>query len=303
MKCKICSKKTNRTFNAKILDNYRVTYFRCNNCGFLQTEEPYWLNESYADAITKSDIGLISRNLNLAEVTKVLIYFLYSNKSHKDLGLRSNKIFKKILKRLKLNNLYIKQKIKKIYTAEFDSNRQFIDYGGGYGIFVRLMRDAGLDFYWHDTHCQNLFAQQFEADLNRNYHLLTAFEIFEHLSDPLREIDKMLKLSSNILFSTELLPDKNIPAPEEWWYYGLEHGQHISFYSKKTLQTIAVKYNLNVYSNHKEIHFLTKKKIDSTYMKLIFKKSKILTRLIDETMRPKSLLQNDFYKITGKRLN
>ena len=193
-------------------------------------------------------------------------------------------------------------KFKKIYASGFDFDRKFIDYGGGYGIFVRLMRDVGLDFYWHDTHCQNLFAQQFEADFNRNYHLLTAFEIFEHLRDPIQELDKMLKISDNILFSTELLPEKKIPAPEEWWYYGLEHGQHISFYSKKTLEYIAAKYNLNFYSNNKEMHFLTKKKIDSYYMMLIFKKSKILSRLIDETIRPKSLLQNDFYKITGKHL-
>jgi hypothetical protein len=302
MNCKICCKKTSHIFNGKILDTYSIKYFQCEFCGFLQTEEPYWLNESYANAITKSDIGLISRNLKLAEVTKVFIYSLYSNESDRDLSLLSHKILRKLLNGLKLKNFYIKQKFKKIYVSNVDYSQKYIDYGGGYGIFVRLMRDMGLDFYWHDTHCQNIFAQQFEADLNINYNLLTAFEIFEHSPEPIHELDKMLKLSDSILFSTALLPTKKIPAPDEWWYYGLEHGQHISFYTKKTLEYTAVKYNLNFYSNNNDIHFLTKKRIDPYYMMLILKKSKILSKLIDDTIKPKSLLQNDFNKITGKHL-
>jgi hypothetical protein len=302
MKCKICCKKTSHIFDGTILDKYRIKYFQCDFCGFLQTEEPYWLNESYASVITKSDIGLISRNLNFAEVTKVLIFSLYSNKSHRDLGLLSHKIFRKLLNGLKLKKNYIKQKFTKIYASDFDFNAKYIDYGGGYGIFVRLMRDMGLDFYWHDTHCQNIFAQQFEANLDINYNLLTACEIFEHLPDPIHDLDKMLKLSDSILFSTVLLPTKKIPAPDEWWYYGLEHGQHISFYTKKTLGYIAAKYNLNFYSNSNDIHFLTKKRIDPYYMMLIFKKPKMLSKLIDDTIMPKSLLQSDFNKITGKHL-
>jgi hypothetical protein len=98
------------------------------------------------------------------------------------------------------------------------------------------------------------------------------------------------------------LPTKKIPAPDEWWYYGLEHGQHISFYTKKTLEYIAAKYDLNFYSNNRDIHFLTKKQIDPYYMMLIFKKPKMLSKLIDDTIMPKSLLQSDFNKITGKHL-
>ncbi len=48
----------------------------------------------------------------------------------------------------------------------------------------------------------------------------------------------MLKISRNILFTTTLLPSP-MPQPGTWWYYGLEHGQHISFYSLETLQSIA----------------------------------------------------------------
>jgi hypothetical protein len=44
----------------------------------------------------------------------------------------------------------------------FDQKGRFLDYGGGYGVFTRLMRDNGLDFYWHDPFSVNLFARGFE---------------------------------------------------------------------------------------------------------------------------------------------
>src|SRR5438128_9153739 len=31
-----------------------------------------------------------------------------------------------------------------------------LDYAAGYGIFVRLMRDAGFQFFWWDPYAQNL---------------------------------------------------------------------------------------------------------------------------------------------------
>ena len=30
-----------------------------SECGFIQTEEPYWLNEAYAKALVAADIGVI----------------------------------------------------------------------------------------------------------------------------------------------------------------------------------------------------------------------------------------------------
>ena len=110
----------------------------------------------------------------------------------------------------------------------------FLDYAGGYGVFTRLMRDIGFDFYWHDPYTQNLFANGFEDDLKSNskFELLTAFEVFEHLVNPKEELEKMLRFSDTIVFSTELMPQE-IPDPEEWWYYGFNHGQHISFYTRK----------------------------------------------------------------------
>jgi hypothetical protein len=152
----------------------------------------------------------------------------------------------------------------------FDKNAKYLDYAGGYGIFVRLMRDIGYDFCWHDLYSTNLLARGFEYNCTDDVHLITSFESFEHFVKPLDELEKILSISNNILLTTELLPTP-VPKPYDWWYYGLEHGQHLSFYSLKTLQFIAKKYGLEIYSNGANIHLLTRKKINKVFFKFISK--------------------------------
>lgn len=156
-------------------------------------------------------------------------------------------------------NLLLSQKVTIILSLFCNKNGKFLDYGGGYGMFVRLMRDIGYDFYWYDRYTQNLFAKGFEYEKDIKYDAITTFETFEHFVNPLEEIERMLTITKTIIFSTELLQNP-IPNPENWWYYGLDHGQHISFYNEKTLKFIANKYHLN-YQNLGTVHILTDKKL------------------------------------------
>lgn len=175
-----------------------------------------------------------------------------------------NKTDTGILKR----NSYLARVTSTLIYFFFDRKKKFLDFAGGYGILTRHMRDYGFDFYWKDKYSDNLFAKGFEFNNIDNVELLTSFEVFEHFVDPMKEIELMLKYSRNILFSTFLLP-KRKPLPEEWWYFGLEHGQHISIYSYKTLKYIANKKNLNLYSNGKNVHLLTEKKISLLLFKIL----------------------------------
>ncbi len=91
-----------------------------------------------------------------------------------------------------------------------------------------------------------------------------------------------------------------IPKPQDWWYYGLDHGQHISFYSKKTFEFIANKYNLN-YANLGGLHLLSEKKISNLQLKVLkfgkFGLHKILKK------RLKSKTWGDYLKISDKNEN
>lgn len=164
---------------------------------------------------------------------------------------------------LVFRNLILSQITSQIIPQFFNPNAHFVDYGSGYGLFVRLMRDIRFKFDWFDRYCQNLFAQGLEAKENQSYELVTAFEVFEHFVNPLDEIQKILQFSRNILLSTELLPATN-PKPGEWCYYAPHEGQHISLYTLSSLSIVAKHFNLNLYSNGTSLHLLTEKKIDST---------------------------------------
>ena len=219
MICKICNSNAHQIFTSKILKKHDAKYFKCDNCAYLFSEEPFWLDEAYSRSINLSDTGLLDRNIYFSKVLSVIIFFC------------------------------------------FNKNGTFLDYAGGYGVFTRLMRDIGFDFYWHDPYTQNLFANGFEKEVKpeSEFELITAFEVFEHLVNPKEELEKMLSYSKTIIFSTELMP-KDIPDPKEWWYYGFNHGQHISFYSEKTLRTLAKQFKLNYY-NVNGIHILTDRKL------------------------------------------
>lgn len=231
MNCRICNSDTKIAFRETVLSKHNVIYYHCNNCGYLFTEEPYWLNEAYESAINISDTGIIYRNIQFSKICSVII------------------------------DLY------------FNRHNKFLDYAGGYGLFTRMMRDIGFDFYWIDKYSENLLARGFEYDENKkdNLELVTAFEVFEHFIDPVNELGYIFKYGKNIIFSTELLPDP-LPKPGEWWYYGFTHGQHISFYSKKSLMILGQKYGLNFYSM-KGLHLFTEKKLNETVLKIMKKGS------------------------------
>lgn len=262
MNCKICSSTSKVTFSSVLLNKYKVNYFCCDKCGFVQSDEPYWLDEAYSEAITGFDIGYANRNVAASYFTQGVIS-LFLNPSAK-----------------------------------------FIDYGGGYGLFVRFMRDAGFDFLRQDIHCKNIFSSYFDvSDYDYNsFELLTAFEVFEHLVDPVSEMEKMLKYSSNILFSTKLYPI----TPEkisEWWYLAPRFGQHISIYSEESLRQLANKFGLNYYTDGKDLHFFTKNRIDNFKFKLIASHKLSKIAYFFKTFQRPSLLDSDFQYLQNKFSN
>ena len=143
-------------------------------------------------------------------------------------------------------NLDLSRKMAVLIYYMFKPDGYYLDYAGGYGVFTRLMRDAGFNFFHTDKYTENLFAKDLGWDLKTKIDGVTCFECFEHLVNPIQEIAEIVSISKLCFFSTELLPE-NIPSLS-WGYYGFEHGQHISFYSHKTLQVIARRFGLHVES-------------------------------------------------------
>lgn len=161
-----------------------------------------------------------------------------------------------------------------------------VDWAGGYGILVRQLRDYGVNAYWSDIYSENLLAKGFEYE-EGPVELITAFEAFEHFVYPQDELDKMLSITSNLLLSTELIPN---PAPTQnnWWYYGKEHGQHIGFFRLETLERMAKKHGKYLASDGKSYHLITSKRINSNYWKFIRRITNLHTKIILRGLKSKT---------------
>lgn len=210
--CRVCHQNARSVFQTNLLDE-SVRYYECPHCGYVQTEDPYWLDRAYSEAINVSDTGVMSRNITNRNIVLAILL---------GLGLK---------------------------------DAQAIDFAGGYGLLVRLLRDAGVDAYWMDKYCDNLVARGFEYTEEMRGGVCTAFEVFEHLVHPAEETEEMFRVAPNLLFSTEVIPDPT-PSPESWWYYGLHHGQHIGFFRIKTLEFLADKFGKVLLTNGRSYHML-----------------------------------------------
>ena len=216
--CDVCGAKSEFRFVGRIMGKYDIRYYQCPECGLMQTEKPYWLQEAYDSPLSSSDTGLVWRNERMRDVVKAVVGVFFEGKA------------------------------------------AICEYACGYGLLTRMLRDAGLECRAYDKYSRPIFARGFEDDGARRYDLVTVFEALEHFETPIDELRRIFDRAGSVIFSEELLSDP-VLSPGEWWYYCAEHGQHIHFYSLKTLEFIATIFGKRLYF-HDKIGLLTDKEID-----------------------------------------
>lgn len=110
-----------------------------------------------------------------------------------------------------------------------------LDWAAGWGVFVRLMRDAGFRFYGEDPYAKSLFGRGFEwSDALGTPRACTAFEVLEHLPRPREQFGALAAKGAEWIVTSTQLPPGGTPAPD-WQYLSLTSGMHVAFYRPDTL--------------------------------------------------------------------
>ncbi|HAS3586168.1 TPA: class I SAM-dependent methyltransferase [Vibrio cholerae] len=207
MECRLCGGRLEFEFDKFLLERWKVKYFCCDECGSLQTEVPYWLDLAYSSKGCNFDVG---QGIRIINTWLRLTFFLK--------------------------------------TIGFDDEKLCVDYGGSTGLFSRLMRDADYNFYTHDKYEFPTFCDYFSLDSleQKNVALLSAFEVFEHFESPKKEINRIFDLTPELVVFTTQTYDKQL-HDEHWPYLASFCGQHIFFYTERSLQLIAHSRGYKVY--------------------------------------------------------
>ncbi len=169
------------------------------------------------------DLVFVPKCYHLSEQEEKKEYDLHNNNAN-DLGYLQflNRVFEPLSKLL-------------------NKGEQGLDFGSGPGPSLHLMfLRAGFEMKIYDKY----YASDLSV-LSKQYHFITATEVFEHLRKPKKDIDllfKLLKPGAKIAIMTKRVKDKS--AFKQWHYKNDQ--THICFYSLKTFEWLARKYKAKI---------------------------------------------------------
>ena len=205
--CRLCMAPTNFKFARTAIDGENICCYQCSQCYSLQTQVPHWLEAEYSASASESHLNLDTYAADRSLRCRTTIYFLWK-------------------------------------MVGFSSQRnKLLDWGGGVGLMVRLLRDAGIDSYLYDKYAKNHYASGFVRSEGERYAVVTAFEVFEHFANPGLDIEELFSLDPSMLVVSTSLYKNQGP---EWAYLGPAKSEHVFFYSAKAMDIIGQRFGYRV---------------------------------------------------------
>jgi len=117
--------------------------------------------------------------------------------------------------------------------------RDVLDFGGGDGLLCRLLRDCGVNCYVNDKYAPPSYAIAYTRPDFARPSLLLAFEVFEHFANPSSELKDVFESGAEAILASTVAYDGE---GSDWWYLTPESGQHVFFYSRSAMGSIARTY-------------------------------------------------------------
>jgi len=141
-----------------------------------------------------------------------------------------------------------------------------LDWGGGPGLLVRMLRDVGIDAYNYDKYVKNHFASGFSRSDGHRYTFVTAFEVFEHFANPKSDLEPIFALQPSCLLVSTCLYTNQGP---NWSYLGPAKSAHVFFYSDEALRLIGRRYDYQVVRFPHEMTLFVRRPIAKRRLALI----------------------------------
>jgi Methyltransferase domain len=207
--CLICGGRTAPLFSLRVLAKYSVQYFHCAGCGFVRTENPYWLEEAYSDAIAVTDTGVLERNCTLAaKLACVLHSCLEPAGSYLDVA-GGYGILTRLMRDYGFDYYWDDKYCANLLARGFEVGRASASFRAisAFEVLEHTVDPAAFISETMSRHgCKTL------------------------------------------IFTTEIYSDDG-PPPSNWWYLSPMTGQHISFFQLRTLRRLGERLGLLFYSS------------------------------------------------------
>ncbi|MBU3610056.1 methyltransferase domain-containing protein [Polynucleobacter wuianus] len=120
-------------------------------------------------------------------------------------------------------------------------NELLVDYGCGSGLLTRLLRDIGLNAWGFDSYSAPRLALGFQKASLDGAGIINLCEVAEHFENPAQSFDELFANKPELLIVQTGIFEKSDP---NWFYLALDHGQHIFFYSHKSIEYLARRHNI-----------------------------------------------------------
>lgn len=128
-----------------------------------------------------------------------------------------------------------------------------LDYGGGNDTLCAVLREAGFP----RAVTYDPMVPEYARQPAGKFDLVTSFETFEHLPDPLAAFRSIIEFVADpglIFFTTLLQPADFDQQRLNWWYVGPRNG-HISLFSRQALAIAWERHGYQLASLADNIHF------------------------------------------------
>jgi 2-polyprenyl-3-methyl-5-hydroxy-6-metoxy-1,4-benzoquinol methylase len=119
--CKVCDTKMFEHDTVLVLKKYNIAYYVCPKYEFIQTEEPYWLEESYSKAIASENTGVIMRNISNANSLLFFMRFIGNTGKCLDFG-GGHGILTRIMRNSGFDIYHYDKYAENLYANEFEES-------------------------------------------------------------------------------------------------------------------------------------------------------------------------------------